>query len=200
VVAAATVALAVAAAFIRTASASATTTPTLSPWQAETCFTSACVWSPSTGAYVAGGDGVSITSYIEGGGSWGGNVAKIVDQSGTIETEAADVLPAFETVPGLQTMALGAVAFGFGWKIGSTINTKWLHLAGVGLGLKSGPATDAHWVYSESFAGVLPPGWHLVMTIFGVTNGRGCPTGGGCGTDNIRYYNAAEVVRDLVEL
>src|SRR5947209_6991394 len=88
----------------RTASAA----PTLAPWESDTCFTSACVWSPSSGSYVAGGDGVSIESYVSGGGSWGGNVSAIVDQSGTLDAQAADVLPAFETVPGLQTIALGA--------------------------------------------------------------------------------------------
>jgi hypothetical protein len=117
---------------VRAGSASAT--PTLAPWQSDVCFTNACVWSPASGNYVAGGDGVSIESYLKGSGSWGGNVAKVIGNAGTIEAEAADVLPAFRMLPALQTIALGATAFSIGWKIGSTINTKWLHLEGVGLG------------------------------------------------------------------
>jgi|GEM_PF-5558928 len=47
--------------------------------------------------------------------------------------EGAEAVPAMSTVPWLVTLALGAGAFGAGWEIGSTLNNKWLHIAGVGI-------------------------------------------------------------------
>ena len=135
------------------------------------CFTSACVWSSIQSTYVAGGDGVSIQNYIDGGGSYGGNVAKIVERSRIVEAGAADVVPEVGTLlPLLGTITLGATAFEVGWKIGSTVNTKWLHLAGVGLGHTASdpngltatpqwvPSTNLHAVYSGFPAAV---GWWL---------------------------------------
>jgi Vacuolar protein sorting-associated protein 62 len=106
--------------------------PTSQPWQSDTCWSAACVWSSTQGAYVAGGGGVSVKDYLAG--AWG-SLHTIEQAAVTIETEAGDELPKFETVPGLQTITLGPTnPFSFGWKIGSTTDTKWLHLQGVGLG------------------------------------------------------------------
>jgi hypothetical protein len=121
----------------------ASAVPTSQPWQSDACWSSACTWSSTQGTYVAGGDGTSISSYMSG--SWGSNINSIIQETAaTAEAEAADELPLLQTLPGLQTIVLGSAAFSFGWAIGSTINTKWLHLGGVGLGTTA--ATDGLWV------------------------------------------------------
>jgi hypothetical protein len=57
------------------------------------------------------------------------------DALATAELEtSAEVIPRLATVPALDTIILGTAAFSVGWEIGSTINHKWLHLFGVGLG------------------------------------------------------------------
>lgn len=127
------IAAAVACAAVLTGAAGATVIT--EPWQADTCLTSGCTWSPSTGDYVSGGDGGSIADYL--GGSWG-DLSPLDQRIRTIEMEASDELPSLELVPGLQTILIGTAAFQFGWLVGSTVNHKWLHLAGVGLGTASG--------------------------------------------------------------
>ena len=126
--------------------------PTTQAWQSSTCFSSACQWSNGTGDYVTGGDGTSIGDYL--GGSWG-SLDPIQQTSTAIETEAVGEVPLFSTVAALSTITLAATAFAAGWEIGSTANTKWLHIEGVGLG-ETGTETPpscspetagGHWSY-----------------------------------------------------
>jgi hypothetical protein len=139
-------------------------TPTLEPWQSDTCFTSACQWSPSQSTYVAGGDGVSIGDY--NGGSWG-NLQPIQRTTTTIEALAEEEIPAFEWVPALQSVSLGLTAFDVGWKIGSTLNTKWFHIEGVGLGTTTGEVNvgSQHTTFHAArtitgFSTQQPAGWY----------------------------------------
>jgi hypothetical protein len=136
-----------------------TSAPTVEPWQSDVCWSSACVWSPSLGDYVAGGDGVSISDYI--GGSWG-TIPEIERKAATIESLAADELPAFETVPALSTIVLAATTFQIGWRIGSSIDHKWLHLAGIGLGTNAPTVTGVRLQYlRKNPSSVIPAGSQL---------------------------------------
>jgi len=149
------------------------------PWQADVCYTSACVWSPTQGAYVAGGDGVSIEAYIESL-QWDPNVTNIINKARNIEEVALEEIPEYRLVPGLGQIVLAATTFQVGWKIGSTINTKWLHLAGVGVGKTLPPTAPCSggsglmlgkWVgTTDGVPGFAPtygprgPGWYFKAT------------------------------------
>jgi hypothetical protein len=81
----------------------------------------------------------------------------------------AEVIPKYRWTPGLGTIALGAAAFGAGWIIGSTVNRKYLHVQGVGLGstasysgaLMSHPGAAFSWVYQSG--GTPDAGWYLTF-------------------------------------
>jgi hypothetical protein len=95
---------------------------TAEPIVQTACWATAC----------PGGDGVAFVELLNGNYSWG-SLGPL--QKPLIELEqAAEVLPKPQWVPALNTVVLGATAFAVGWKIGTTLNTKWLHIAGVGLG------------------------------------------------------------------
>jgi hypothetical protein len=140
-------------------------TPTVEPWQSDTCFTSACQWSPTQNTYVPGGDGVSINDYT--GGSWG-DLQPIQRTTTTLEAVAEEEIPAFEWVPALQSVALGLTAFDVGWKIGSTLNTKWFHIEGVGLGTTTDEVSvgSQHTTFHAArtitgFSTQQPAGWYF---------------------------------------
>jgi hypothetical protein len=132
--------------------------------------------TPSWAGPVTGGDGASISDYLTGR-SWfrldtGGSPQMLsIEREMMTELEVGSrVVPAFETVPVLQTLALGPIAFAAGWKIGTAINTKWLHLAGVGLGQFSeppgSPVVSARWTYLSTGlnANWPDPAWYLQVT------------------------------------
>jgi hypothetical protein len=79
-----------------------------------------------------GGDGVAFVDLLNGNYTWG-SIDPIRKPLMELE-EAAQVLPKPRWIPALTTVVLSLEAFEIGWKIGSTVNTKWLHIAGVGLG------------------------------------------------------------------
>jgi hypothetical protein len=107
---------------------------------------------------VAGGDGVDYLSLLDGRYSWGS--LKPIQQPVVTELEqAAEVLPEFRFVPGLQTITLGATAFAVGWKIGSALNTRWLHLNGEGLGTSGTFDTidvQPQWVHATDLSQIQP--------------------------------------------
>lgn len=99
--------------------------PSTPAYSSSTCLNSACVWNGGTGGFSIGGPGVSISSLTTGG--WQPS-AVIQQRVLSILSQAGGVLPRYETVPALQTITLGSGPLNYGWKIGSTQNTKWLHL------------------------------------------------------------------------
>jgi hypothetical protein len=119
--------------------------------------------------YVLGNRGFNRRGTTSGPFTWEGKgLFKLQEGTGT--------LPLLRTLTVLNTIALSATAFQLGWKIGSTLNTKWLHLAGVGLGTNSAStactggssamtghyAYDATGIAGTSVAGV--PGWQFDET------------------------------------
>jgi hypothetical protein len=107
---------------------------------------SAANWSspPPTGGCgvlsVISGD-CSVPSDAFSPGSGGMTLDPVDGDALSIVQEGAEVLPAFSTLSALSTLVLAAGAFQLGWHIGSTVNNKWLHLYGVGLGDTSGFST-----------------------------------------------------------
>jgi hypothetical protein len=104
-------------------------------------LSSAADWSTAPSGGYSISDAVSgsipIDAFDPGGvlipGPWG---------PATSSAEAAsEVIPLVDTIPAMQAVVIGLTAFGVGWEIGSTVNTKWLHLGGVGLGTMTGAPT-----------------------------------------------------------
>lgn len=97
----------------------------------------------------------SVPSDAFSPGSGGMTLDPVDADALSVVQEGAEVLPAFSTLSALSTLVLAAGAFQLGWHIGTTVNNKWLHLYGVGLGDTSGFSTGggtmsvsaAKWVY-----------------------------------------------------
>lgn len=96
----------------------------------------------------------------------GGQILDPVDAAtlDSIET-ASEVLPALSTISALGTISLGVGAFTVGWHIGNSLNNKWLHLDGAGLGTSSGdPGTGAivtspEWFLRSTTGAYATPAW-----------------------------------------
>jgi hypothetical protein len=127
-------------------------------------------WSNGIGNIVTGAD--PVTGWVDSAGT---PVTSTVDSTWTKVgglQEAAQVVPKFwkptvaSSLGGLNTIVLGATAFGIGWKIGSTVNTKWFHIAGVGLGTYTGDpggfVTKVEWMPLPNAAN---------LALYGIPNG-----------------------------
>ncbi len=131
----------------------------------EPVTTDAC-WATACGA---GGD--AFASLLSGTADWGDTTS--FESSLTKLETAAEVLPKYELVGALGTIALGADAFAVGWKIGTTINARWLHLAGIGLGTTAGaPASITGFNFIRRLNGGLntfwpEDGWYLYLSFSG---------------------------------
>lgn len=112
----------------------------------------------------------------------GGSTLDPVDGS-VIEKlqEAAEVIPRPATIGPLQEIVLGVAAFQIGVEIGSTINHKWLHLAGIGLGDTLGVSTQGG---TQS-----PSAFKWVYTTAAKTCGTGCTYANPAGWV-LEYYTA----------
>jgi hypothetical protein len=178
-------------------SASALTPPGFSPdplswWAVENSPLQGCVTGiANVGGLCAGGDGHSIYDVMQNVKSYITPAAPTVPTSplppevspAITEIEVGTkVLPALSLVSALRSISIGVGGFSAGWVIGSTLNEKWLHIAGVGLGTTAAvPSanTNIKWVYenpnplsgmtqtpqyvlSDGSAGTrLPAGWYL---------------------------------------
>jgi hypothetical protein len=140
-----------------------------------TCWVTTC--HSSGGSLVSGGDGTSVKNFITGTGL-DGPTATSMDSTYTKVLTDTEVLPALETVPAFTTITLGVAAFAVGWKIGSTLNSKWLHIAGVGLGRQDTLMTQAitgDWAFCAEMStcsgfigsGASGPGWKLELSANG---------------------------------
>jgi hypothetical protein len=72
---------------------------------------------------------------------------------------AAKALPALRVV---GTLGLGTTAFAVGWKIGRTIDTKWLHLSG-DIGVDTTAAVNVRWQFGQWCGPCPADAWHLIM-------------------------------------
>ena len=128
-------------------------------------------------ATTAPSGGQAIGSVLDGGGAIPNNVIQGPwKRPYTQLITEAEVVPEAMTIPGLQVVVLGADAFLIGVKIGSTLNSKWLHLEGVGLGTTSGMVNmgavtpTAHYARTiPGFSTQEPAGWYFKANASGST-------------------------------
>jgi hypothetical protein len=143
-----TVVLAGAVGIFLPASANATVTHSSEPAVNDACWSSPC-----------GTGGHAFSDLLSGVASWGGALGPF---GGTVTKLGMDseVIPLPWLVNGLGTIVLGPTAFATGWKIGTTLNAKWFHIQGVGLGTTAGaPAAVDTTSWTKEFNGGLNGFW-----------------------------------------
>jgi hypothetical protein len=109
------------------------------------CAAAACIAAQAAPAGAQSSDPAATPSNWSSSPPGGKSISSLVTDGGialpapwlntaTNVFRDTEVIPGYRFIPYLRSFALTTAAFELGLKIGSTINAKWLHLEGVGLG------------------------------------------------------------------